>query len=65
MAGIYKYSSNQLRIWNELATIFLVAIVMLVVVKQSLSFVWGLTGLLLFVLLLMSAIRIYKRVRRD
>lgn len=63
MAGIYKYSSNQLRIWNELATIFLVAIVMLVVVKQSLSFVWGLAGLLLFVLLLMSAIRIYKRVR--
>lgn len=65
MAGIYKYSSNQLRIWNELATIFLVAIVMLVVVKQSLSFVWGLAGLLLFVLLLMSAIRIYKRVRRG
>ncbi|MBW7915044.1 MAG: CopD family protein, partial [Taibaiella sp.] len=27
--GIYKYSSQQLRIWNEVATIFLVAIVML------------------------------------
>jgi len=63
MAGVYKYTSNQLRIWNEVATIFLVAIVMLVVVKQSLSFVWGLAGLIVFVLLLMSAIRIYKRVR--
>jgi putative membrane protein len=61
--GIFKYSSQQLRIWNEVATIFLVAIVMLVVVKQSLSWVWGLVGLVLFVLVLMSAIKIYKMVR--
>ena len=63
--GIFKYTSQQLRIWNEMATIFLVAIVMLVVVKQNLSFVWGLIGLLLFVLLLMSAIKIYKLVRKK
>lgn len=63
--GIFKYSSQQLRIWNEVATIFLVAIIMLVVVKQSLSFVWGLTGLLLFVILLMSAIKIYKYLREK
>lgn len=62
--GVYKYSSNQLRIWNEVATVFLISIVMLVVVKQSMSLVWGLVGLVLFVLLLMSAINIYKRVRR-
>jgi Predicted membrane protein len=61
--GIFKYSSQQLRVWNEVATIFLVAIVMLVVVKQSLSWVWGLTGLVLFVIVLMSAIRIYKYLR--
>ncbi len=61
--GIFKYSSQQLRIWNEVATIFLIAIVMLVVVKQSLSLVWGLVGLVLFVVLLMSAIRIYKLLR--
>jgi protoporphyrinogen IX oxidase len=64
IAGIYRYSSNQLRIWNEVATIFLISIVMLVVVKQSLSFIWGLVGLILFVLLLMSAIRVYKRMRK-
>ena len=63
IAGVFKYSSNQLRIWNEVATIFLISIVMLVVVKQSMSLVWGLVGLVLFVLLLMSAIRIYKKVR--
>ena len=63
--GIFKYSSQQLRIWNEVATIFLIAIVMLVVVKQSLSFVWGIVGLLLFVILLMSAIKIYKAIREK
>ena len=61
--GVFKYTSQQLRIWNEVATIFLVAIVMLVVVKQSLSWVWGLIGLILFVIVLMSAIKIYKLVR--
>ena len=63
MKGIFRYSSQQLRIWNEIATIFLVAIVMLVVVKQNMSWAWGLLGLFLFVILLMSAIRIYKTVR--
>ncbi len=61
--GIFKYTSNKLRIWNEVATILLVAIIMLVVVKQSLSFVWGLVGLVLFIILLMSAIKIYKIIR--
>lgn len=61
--GIFKYSSQQLRIWNEVATVFLIAIVMLAVVKQSLSFVWGLIGLVIFIILLMSAIRIYKLIR--
>jgi putative membrane protein len=45
------------------ATIFLIAIVMLAVVKQAISFVWGLVGLVLFIIVLMSAIRIYKMVR--
>lgn len=63
--GVFKYSSQQLRIWNEVATIFLVAIVMLVVVKQNLSFVWGITGLILFVIVLMSAIKIYKYLREK
>ena len=64
MKGIFRYSSQQLRIWNEVATIFLLAIVMLVVVKQGMSLVWGLTGLVVFIILLMSAIKIYKSVRK-
>ena len=65
MKGIFKYSSQQLRIWNEVATIFLVAIVMLVVVKQNMSLVWGVGGIILFVIILMSAIKIYKLLREK
>ena len=63
MAGDFRISSQKLRIWNEVATILLVAIVMLVVVKQEISLAWGLGGLVLFILLLMSAIKIYKNIR--
>ena len=63
MRGIFKYSSFQLRIWNEVATIFLIAIVMLAAVKQSLSFLWGLIGLIGVVVILMSTIKIYKAMR--
>ena len=63
--GIFGYTSNQLRIWNEVATVFLVAIVMLASVKSNLSFVWGLAGLVVFVVLLMSAIKVYKKIRGE
>ena len=63
--GDFRYSSDQLRLWNEVPTIFLVAIVMLVVVKQQISLVYGLLGLFALVILLMSAIRIYKRIRTQ
>ncbi len=63
MKGVFRYSSQKLRVWNEVATIFLVAIVMLATVKESLSFVWGLIGLVGFVIVLMSAIKIYKALR--
>jgi len=61
--GIFRYSSQKLRIWNEVATIFLIAIVMLATVKLGISLVWGVGGLLALVVILMSAIRIYKGMR--
>jgi putative membrane protein len=63
--GIFWYSSQQLRLWNEVATIFLFAIVMLAVVKQSMSLLWGLMGLAVFIALLISGIRIYKLLRKG
>ena len=63
--GLFRYSSQQLRIWNEIATILLVAIVMIVSVKQGISLLWSLIGLALFIIILMSAIRIYKILRKK
>jgi protoporphyrinogen IX oxidase len=63
MKGVFKYTSNQLRVWNEVATIFLIAIVMIVTVKDNMSWLWGITGLALFTIALMSAIKIYKTIR--
>ena len=62
---VYKYSSQQLRIWNEIATILLVGIVFIIVLKSAMSMVWGLIGLVAFVVVLMLAIRIYKRIREK
>lgn len=61
--GDLRYSSLQLRVFNEVATVFLIAIVFLVVLKNALSMLWGLLGLFLFILLLLLAIRVYRRLR--
>ncbi len=65
MKGIFRFSSNQLRIWNEVATILLIAIVMLATVKESISWLWGVIGLVLFTGLLLSGIKIYKMTREK
>lgn len=61
--AVFKWTSGQLRIWNELATVFLISIVMLVVVKQLLSIVWALGVMVVFFAVLMIAIKIYKHYR--
>lgn len=65
LKGNFKYTGQQLRMWNELATVFLFAIVFLAVVKEAMSFVWGLVGIILLVAILMIAIKIYKRLRNK
>lgn len=60
----FPFTSMQLRIWNEVATIFLFAIVFLVVVKTNLSFLFGIGGLIALVILLMLGIRLYKLIRK-
>lgn len=65
LAHRFVYTSQQLRIWNEVATVFLIAIVMLATVKERISFVWGLIGLLLIIGVLMGAIKLYKKIRNK
>jgi putative membrane protein len=57
------YSPMALRVINEISTLFLVAIVFLVILKDVLSMVYGIIGLIIFVAVLMIAIKLYKRIR--
>ena len=61
----FRWSSQKLRVWNEVATIFLIAIVMLAVVKELLSVVWGIAVLIAVSILLIIAIKVYKKYRRN
>lgn len=61
----FRWRSQQLRMWNEVATVFLIAIVMLAVTKQLLNMAWALGVLIAIVILLLSAIKIYKNIRRG
>lgn len=61
--GEFKLSSTQLRFWNELATIFLVAIVFTVILKSAIDWLYGLIGLIVFAVVVMSAVKIYKYYR--
>ena len=63
--GVFKYSSQQLRMYNEVATVFLFAIIFLAVVKESISFVWGLIGIMIFIAILLIAINLYKKLRNK
>lgn len=61
----YKYSGQSLRIWNEVATILLVGIVFIIVLKSAMSMIWAFLGLLIFTLILLLAIKIYKKIRQS
>jgi len=63
--GIYKWTSTQLRLWNELATLFLFAIVFLVVLKSSLNWIFGVLGIVALSVVLMCAVKIYKHLREK
>lgn len=60
-----NYSSIKLRIWNEVATIILFSIVFLVVLKNTINWIWGVIGIVLFSVLLMLGIKFYKKIREK
>lgn len=61
--GVFKWTSFQLRLWNEVATIFLFAIVFLAVLKSTVNWIYGMLGLIAFAMIIMSAVKIYKNYR--
>jgi putative membrane protein len=62
---IIKYSAFRLRIFNEVATLILFAVVFLVTIKSAINWIWGVVGIILFGVLLMLSIRIYKKVKEK
>ena len=60
---VVKYSAIKLRIFNEVSTILLFAIVFLVTVKSAINWIWGVVGILLFGVLMMLGIKLYKTIR--
>ena len=62
-AGKFNWRSGTLRIWNEVATLALVAIVFLVVYKNSMDWVKGTIGFFGVAIGLMILIKLYKRIR--
>ena len=63
--GKCKISSFHLRLWNEVATILLVAIVFTVVLKNAVDWIYGLTGLIIFAVVIMLAVKWYKNYRKK
>jgi putative membrane protein len=63
--NILLWSSGQLRIWNEVATLFLVSIIFIVVLKAQLSWISGTIGFFGVGILLMLGIKLYKKLRKT
>jgi putative membrane protein len=63
--GLSNTSSFKLRLWNEVATILLVAIVFTVVLKNAVDWVYGLIGLIVFAAVIMAAVKWYKHYRKK
>jgi len=62
---IVNSTSFKLRLWNEVSTVFLVAIVFLIILKSNTGFIWGMLGLVIFSATLLLAIKIYKNSREK
>jgi len=60
-----KYTSNFMRVWNEGATIILFAVVFLVILKTTISWVYGVFGIIGLGVLLMLGIKLYKKIREK
>jgi len=61
--GVIKLSSFKLRLFNEAATIILVAVVFIVELQHALNWIYAVFGLILFAVLLTLAIRLYRKLR--
>ncbi len=60
-----RYTSKYMRIWNEGATLILFSVVFLVILKDSINWVFGVIGIVVLSILLMLGIKWYKKIREK
>ena len=60
-----RYTSNFFRLWNEGATIILFAVIFLIVLKNSINWIYGVVGIILFSILIMLGYKLYKNFREK
>lgn len=58
-------TSNFMRLWNEGATFILFAVVFLVILKNTLTWIFGVVGLIVLGILLMLGFKFYQRIREG
>lgn len=63
--GVFPMNSMHLRLYNEVPTVLLVAISFLAVVKNEVSAIYGISGLIVLVLLLLLGVRVNRALRKD
>ena len=61
----YSMGSTALRMWNEVATLFLVAIVFVIVLRDAMNWIYGVLGMFGLIAVLIAAIRLYKTIREK
>jgi len=62
---VVKWKSNQMRLWNEGSTLILFSVVFLVILKNSISWIFGVVGIFVLAILLMLGFKLYKRYREG
>lgn len=63
--GSLNKTSSYFRIWNEGATVILFSVVFLVILKDSLNWIFGVVGIIGFMMLLMIGYKFYKKIREK
>ncbi|TXE08520.1 CopD family protein [Gelidibacter salicanalis] len=61
--GQVTKTSNFMRLWNEGATFILFSVVFLVILKNSINWIFGVIGIIVLGVLLMLGFKIYKNIR--
>ncbi len=59
------WTSNRMRLYNEVPTVVLFAVVFLAIVKNAVNWIYGVAGIFALIVLLMLLFKIYQRTRKG